>query len=269
MSPQNQRHSDMEAIATIPVVSKPTPSPLPQDDKSAYLCPITMEIMRDPVITRDGYSFERNAILGWIATKGTCPITRNPIVVTDLIPNNALRNTIKSKFPEVFTVNDKPIKIKPQANRPIDNTEWIPVRSVVRSAFANVREVALFGSRRISPDIASIQPLSTTTIAPVENPMPVLPQTYLFPNNRIEAEKRMLTQAYCTITRINMWDYLHNFEVDENLGFMLSQDETILQITCAIEEYSQIHSGSSMAYTMRHMHHIAKHGIAHYEQFMI
>mgnify|MGYP003331044190 CR=1 FL=1 len=35
------------------------------------LCPITQELMADPVITADGQTYERRAIAAWLNTKGT------------------------------------------------------------------------------------------------------------------------------------------------------------------------------------------------------
>ena len=36
----------------------------------AYLCPITKALMRDPVCTADGHTFERDAIAHWLAAAG-------------------------------------------------------------------------------------------------------------------------------------------------------------------------------------------------------
>ena len=60
-----------------------------------FICPLTLEIMINPLMDRSGRSFERKAILEWITTKNsTCPITRQPLFVKDLIPNNKLRTEI-------------------------------------------------------------------------------------------------------------------------------------------------------------------------------
>ena len=44
-------------------VSDETGGPIPPD----FICPITQEIMRDPVIALDGHSYERDAITQWFA----------------------------------------------------------------------------------------------------------------------------------------------------------------------------------------------------------
>ena len=60
-----------------------------------FICPLTLEIMNNPLMDRSGRSFERAAIVEWITTKNsTCPLTRQPLFVKDLLPNNKLRNEI-------------------------------------------------------------------------------------------------------------------------------------------------------------------------------
>ena len=49
------------------------------------------EVMRDPVSTPQGHTFERVDIIEWIRIKGTCPLTREPLSLADLAPNRALR----------------------------------------------------------------------------------------------------------------------------------------------------------------------------------
>ena len=44
-----------------------------RDDE--LLCPITLEIFRDPVVASDGHTYERKAIEEWIQKNGTSPIT--------------------------------------------------------------------------------------------------------------------------------------------------------------------------------------------------
>lgn len=64
---------------------------LPND----WLCPITLSVMRDPVIASDGHSYERSAITQWFDQSTMSPKTGARLHSTDLIPNIALRNTIQ------------------------------------------------------------------------------------------------------------------------------------------------------------------------------
>ncbi|XP_076586903.1 WD repeat, SAM and U-box domain-containing protein 1 isoform X2 [Chaetodon auriga] len=60
-----------------------------------FLCPITRELMREPVIAADGYSYERDAIESWINTKNrSSPMTNLPLLTTLLTPNHTLKMAI-------------------------------------------------------------------------------------------------------------------------------------------------------------------------------
>ncbi|CAL9701472.1 unnamed protein product [Knipowitschia caucasica] len=60
-----------------------------------FLCPITRELMKDPVIAADGYSYEREAIGSWINTKNrSSPMTNLPLLTTLLTPNHTLKMAI-------------------------------------------------------------------------------------------------------------------------------------------------------------------------------
>jgi hypothetical protein len=62
-----------------------------------FLCPITHEIMKDPVVTSDGNTYERQAIEQWLKRNNTSPLTNAPLANKKVIPNQHLKNTI-SKF---------------------------------------------------------------------------------------------------------------------------------------------------------------------------
>jgi len=68
------------------------PRPLPD----AFYCPIAREIMAHPVITKDGYTYERESIVPWIKSKGVSPMTREPLRVSDVRENNALYELIQA-----------------------------------------------------------------------------------------------------------------------------------------------------------------------------
>lgn len=61
-----------------------------------WYCPITLQLMTDPVIGPDGQTYERSAIEDWLRTNTISPITRQPMTSTTLIANIALRNTIQA-----------------------------------------------------------------------------------------------------------------------------------------------------------------------------
>nr|GMD91821.1 U-box domain-containing protein 8 [Ipomoea batatas] len=63
-----------------------------------FRCPISLEIMSDPVILSSGHTFDRSSIQRWLDSgHRTCPITNLPISDPPcLIPNHALRSLISN-----------------------------------------------------------------------------------------------------------------------------------------------------------------------------
>ncbi|KAG2620355.1 U-box domain-containing protein 44-like [Panicum virgatum] len=66
----------------------------------SFLCPLTKQVMRDPVTIDSGVTFEREAIMKWLneclssGKRLVCPVTKKELSSTDLNPSIALRNTI-------------------------------------------------------------------------------------------------------------------------------------------------------------------------------
>lgn len=67
----------------------------------AFVCPLTKQVMRDPVTIENGQTFEREAIEEWFkkcrdnGRRPTCPLTNKELKSTELNASIALRNTIE------------------------------------------------------------------------------------------------------------------------------------------------------------------------------
>lgn len=59
-----------------------------------YLCPITCEIMGDPVVCADGFSYDRVAIQRWLTTSSMSPMTGLKLSNNSVTPNMALKDVI-------------------------------------------------------------------------------------------------------------------------------------------------------------------------------
>ena len=59
-----------------------------------FLCPITLDVMKDPVVAMDGHTYERSSITKWFANHGTSPKTNEELTRKKLVPNHALRAMI-------------------------------------------------------------------------------------------------------------------------------------------------------------------------------
>ena len=80
----------------LPPLTLPLPSPSPSAEVlDACVCPITAEIMTDPVCTSDGFTYERTAITKWLRTKDTSPSTGAMLESKKLIPNILVRSMIR------------------------------------------------------------------------------------------------------------------------------------------------------------------------------
>jgi hypothetical protein len=60
-----------------------------------FRCPITMEVMTDPVIGEDGQTYERSAIEAALRVKAVSPMTRQPMTAASLRSNYALKAMIQ------------------------------------------------------------------------------------------------------------------------------------------------------------------------------
>lgn len=62
---------------------------------STYICPITLNLMSHPLLSKTGMHYERSAILAWLVNSDTCPMTRQPLHLSNLISDRALEQEIK------------------------------------------------------------------------------------------------------------------------------------------------------------------------------
>ncbi|KAI0524267.1 hypothetical protein KFK09_003633 [Dendrobium nobile] len=60
-----------------------------------YLCPILQEVMDDPYIAADGYTYELRAIKAWLDRHKVSPVTRLELPHPEVIPNHSLRVAIQ------------------------------------------------------------------------------------------------------------------------------------------------------------------------------
>ncbi|CAE8616269.1 unnamed protein product [Polarella glacialis] len=60
-----------------------------------FLCPITHDVMTDPVVSADGYTYERSAISRWFETSRKSPVTGQSLPHTDLVANHSVRTLLK------------------------------------------------------------------------------------------------------------------------------------------------------------------------------
>lgn len=93
-----------------------------------FLCPISLEIMRDPVTAATGMTYDRRSIERWLLVDGhtTCPVTQlqlqlqlPPDAAASLTPNHTLRRLIQSWS----EATGGAIDLIPTPRAPLDRTD--------------------------------------------------------------------------------------------------------------------------------------------------
>lgn len=64
------------------------------DRPENHCCPISQNVMVDPVVAEDGFTYERVHIDRWFLERKTSPMTNNVLKTTDVVPNHFARNCI-------------------------------------------------------------------------------------------------------------------------------------------------------------------------------
>lgn len=77
-----------------------------------FHCPLTRRLMKDPVMTKQGINYERNAILKWLdcSAEELCPVTSTPLSRRGLVSNPKLQWEIEQweqKYGMAITVQKK------------------------------------------------------------------------------------------------------------------------------------------------------------------
>ena len=61
-----------------------------------FYCPISGDLMTDPVSERQGHTYERCNIIRWLQQKKSSPMTNLPLDESDLFDNLGLKKSIES-----------------------------------------------------------------------------------------------------------------------------------------------------------------------------
>lgn len=121
------------------------------DVPASFFCPITMEIMRDPVMVADEQTYERSSIEGWLQHHNTSPATNAELPHKNLTPNHALRNAIE-EWQESYAMRvrrgDIELEQRPLATSPFKTVYKGKLRLQVQQGAARIVTVAVLKMRR-------------------------------------------------------------------------------------------------------------------------
>ena len=74
-----------------------------------FLCPISLDIMKDPVIMPDGQTYERDSIYAALKHSLFSPITKQRLNFKDAVPNYAIKSMIEKFLSHVKIENSQNI----------------------------------------------------------------------------------------------------------------------------------------------------------------
>lgn len=75
------------------------------------MCSACQEVFRNPVIAKDGRTFERSALLAWWSNHETYPYSSKTAYDRSLVPNAALRAAINALY-GVVPVRPQPVGMR-------------------------------------------------------------------------------------------------------------------------------------------------------------
>jgi hypothetical protein len=100
-----------------------------------FICPISFEVMSDPVIAPSGHSFERSAIERWFQQHPrptTNPMTQEPMDANQLIPNRGLKAAIELWQRTTQEWRQKVQRLKVELKKKNDNSQLSAAYGKVR-----------------------------------------------------------------------------------------------------------------------------------------
>uniref|UniRef100_M4DFC4 RING-type E3 ubiquitin transferase n=1 Tax=Brassica campestris TaxID=3711 RepID=M4DFC4_BRACM len=80
----------LESLKNVAVKSRNLISSAPNQPPSHFLCPLLKEVMSDPCVAADGYTYDRRAIEEWMEDHCTSPVTNLPLQNINLLPNHSV-----------------------------------------------------------------------------------------------------------------------------------------------------------------------------------
>ena len=233
--------------------------PLSEEESKVYMCPINMEIFVDPVITKEGYTFEREAIVNWLNKNNTCPLSREPLTVSELVPNRSLKKQIEhyrkiGKLPKLV--------VKPPTPRRGSGV-WSTTGNNSYSSVVNRHEMTISYQNRIQPqtnhylqtliDLLNQSTISTgrqAQIIPVNHETIQSSPGALHPSNLVvggfQPPDQIVRQERQVIPATFNSDPLDTVDIPENPDFSFLQTNEVNMIQSAYTTVSRLNKWDYM-----------------------
>lgn len=185
-----------------------------------FVCPISLQIMKDPVTTLTGITYDRDSIEKWLSLNhATCPVTKQPLPnhPPNLTPNHTLRRLIQAWCSEnaVHGVDRIPTPKSPPSKSHIHKLlRNLQIPQKYQSALQNLHSLATSDNHRNLTAMAesgvaeSIIRLIATIIDPnsLEQALRILRLIWNVDNNNIKA---LVVQNVDLIKRLTSILHIH------------------------------------------------------------
>ncbi|CAN6860657.1 unnamed protein product, partial [Brassica oleracea] len=87
---ENQILPTLESLNKVAKNARTLISSEPKQPPSHFLCPLLKDVMNEPCVAADGYTYDRRALEEWMADHRTSPVTNLPLQNINLLPNHTL-----------------------------------------------------------------------------------------------------------------------------------------------------------------------------------
>lgn len=121
-----------QVIAAIaPSIHATTPEVLLEDTPPDYVCPISRQVMVEPVmLVETGHTYEAAAVQKWLDAKSVCPVSGQKLRSKQTMPNYALKRVI-ADWAAVHGVTLPPAPTYSDVNTYRSHSEWSAVAAAV------------------------------------------------------------------------------------------------------------------------------------------
>lgn len=215
------------------------------DHPDEFVCPISQELMTDPVIAMDGHSYERSAITEWLERRLSSPMTNQPMPDKQLFPNIALRNAIA----RYIESKPAPAQATAMTSAPAEATQATastssptPLSSSSSSRSGKKSRKATKGSTsKKSSSRAKLPPVIATTASSSSSTVVITPvgearPDFILPLEASTEACRLFLEFLYTGTIVN---FAENAAVTHELGGLVEHSADLHFLTSYINNYQQ------------------------------
>jgi len=207
----------------------------------SFICPITHDIMGEPVIAPDGYTYDKDAIITWLSNHNTSPITKQYMTVSQLVPNRALKDSIDEYKKQSLVPTD--------FIQTVEQTSAVPISS--RDPVRIVALIDISGSMNSICDLKSAEAVGFTRLDLVKQVIKTIIYS-LSPNDEIGLvtfnNKANVILKLTNVTKKNIQSVISQVESLRANGGTNIWDS--LRVACnLVSEYSQNNTTNLLLFT--------------------